>query len=110
MKEKMDLVWVKKEVYRLDPVITEEDDGFKVAVILISSVIVGANIKRLAIFTHYTREYIAKVGKYFRKNQVWKNGEVDTSEWFKKETGGVAFWMNVAVGQGFVKRYWKNKK
>jgi len=108
-KPKMDLLWVKKEVHRMDPVLKENDEAFKIAVILMSSVIIGANIKRLATFTHYPRNYISKIGLYFRKNEVWKNGKVDTSEWFDKDTGGIAFWLCVAVGQGYLKRSFKTK-
>jgi hypothetical protein len=103
-KVKMDLSWVKKEVHRLDPSLKEDDESFKIAVILMSSVIIGANIKRLAIFTHYSRNYIAKIGVYFRKNEVWKNGKVCAGEWFEKDSGGIAFWMDVAVGQGYLER------
>ena len=103
-KVKMDLAWVKKEVHRLDKSLDEFDESFLIAVVLISSAIVGANIKRLATFTHYSRDFISDIGKHLRKNGVWKNGQVDNYEWFDKNSGGVAFWINVAVGQGYIKR------
>lgn len=103
MKNDKALRQVIKEVKALDSNLKEEDETFKVAVIVMSSCIVGPNIQRLSKFTKYPRHYIAPLAKRLRKNGVWVKGKI-RCEWFEEEAGGIAFWLDVGVAQGLIER------
>lgn len=94
---KMDLDWVKKEVYKSKQysAITENDDAFKIAVILLSSAIVGTNIKKLSELTHYSSGYISKIGKYFREFKIWKNGKINFHNLFGIDREIALLWLNI---------------
>lgn len=102
MKNNVTLEQIKKEVKALDPDL-EKGETFNIALILMSSCIVGPNIQRLSKFTRFPRSYIAKFSRRLRENRVWVKGKIQC-EWFEKEAGGIAFWMDVMVAQGIVTR------
>ncbi len=97
----MTLKEIKKEVHHLDKTLKDEDDNdFKVAVVLLSSAIMGPNIKRLSKFTRYPRRWIAPLSRNMRKNKLWGKGVI-YNDWFNKN-GGIEFFLHCAVAQGLV--------
>lgn len=92
---------IKTEIHRLDPSLDEDDPSFKIAVILLMSLHVGPNIKRLAKFVKSPRSFVAEVSRLARKNKIWKGGKI-YCDWGNKKTGGIAFWLDVAVCQGWL--------
>jgi hypothetical protein len=93
---------IKAEVRRMDPKLDENDDGFKTAVILLSSAIKGTNADDLASFTGYSRDFVRSRAGNFRKNGIWENGKV-RADWSGKD-GGCAFWLDVCCGDGLMER------
>jgi len=90
---------IRREIIRLDPKLSPDDDSYKAAVILLASgVVVGPNIKRLAKFTRYPRLKVAKFSKRLREQGVWRGAKVH-GDWFG-ENGGISFWLDVGVATG----------
>jgi len=94
---------VKAEVRRMDPVLDEDDEGFKAATVLLASVIVGQNQQKLVKFTGYRNTLIAKFAANLRRSGVWQKGKMADSGWFEKD-GGTAFWLDVCIARGLLKR------
>jgi len=101
MKHPTLLKSIKKEVMKIHG-ITEETDTIKTGVILLSSVNVGPNIKKIAKFTGYKRSEIAKRSKNLRENSVWVKDKV-SCDWFEKD-GSLAFILDCMVADGTLQR------
>lgn len=93
---------VKNEIRRMDPNCGDGED-FKTAVVLLSSLETGPDSDALATFTGYPRKFVREIGGRLRDSGIWKNGKVYAGDWFDKD-GGLAFWLDVAVGRGFMRR------
>jgi len=107
MKKKIKKVWtlddLKKEVKRLDPKTSDENEpAFKTALILLSALVVGANQKNIAKFTKIPQKFIAERAKRLRANGIWR-GSKTNCDWFEK-SGGIAFWCDVLVAEGLIRR------
>jgi len=102
---KKNKVWAlkdfEKEVQRLDPKTAPEEPAFKTGVLLLSALQVGPNVDRLAKFTGYSKTFIRERAKRCRENGIFIGSKV-ACEWFDKECGGVAFWMDVLVAEGLM--------
>ena len=95
----------EKEVKRLDPKLGKDDEAFDVAVILIVSVLIESQSHdRLALFTMRKRELVYRVVANLKKNGVFTSDGQWAIDWWDKETGGVAFWLDVGTGQGLIAR------
>lgn len=94
---------IKDEVRRLTKDKDEDGEGFRASVILLSSVNVGPNVKKIAKFTGYPRSFVWKIGKNLRDNGVWRGNKVAAGEWFEKG-GGVAFICDSLVAVGMLQR------
>lgn len=101
MAKQWTLKQVKAEVKKLDPQLSENDTSFTTAVILISGLVIGANADKVARFTGYRRSEVRDRATRLRENGVWQRGKT-CCEWFEKETGGIAFWMDVMVADGLM--------
>ncbi len=104
MKKQWKLVDFENEVVRLDPKIDRDDPCFKTGVILLVAIQVGANADRIAKFCGYSRDFVRLRARRARKNGIWQYDAVNCDEWFEKKFGGVAFWMDVLVAEGQMKR------
>jgi hypothetical protein len=93
---------LKREIRRLDPKLTSDDPAYRVALILLAALVVGANIRRVARFTGFTYQHVTEVGRRLRANGVWR-GSRTICEWFEKK-GGYAFWLDTNVGLGTLDR------
>jgi len=93
------------EVRHLDSRLSEKEDAFKCAVILLAAALVtGPNIKKVSKFTKYHESIVRRFVDNFRKDKLWGHKYIHASEWHDKKAGGVAFWLDVSVGLGFIKR------
>jgi len=101
---KITLEFLKKEIRRLDSNVEEGSDDFKTALVLLASLVVGPNIKKIAHFVKLPRSYVGKISKRMRENKIWKGTETYCDNWFKKKEGVVAFWLDVCVALGHMKR------
>ena len=100
----MTLGEIEQEVQRLDPQIDRDEDSYRIAVLLLSSVVIGTDIEQLVAFTGLSEAFVAQTAGYLYESKVWTEEGIDVADWFEKDGGGVAFWLTVAVGRGLVKR------
>ena len=103
MKRKLSLQWFEKEIKRLDPGISKDDDAFKTGVLLLAALQEGANMQRLAKFTGYDKSFIRVRVTRARDNGIFVGGRVHC-DWFDDKSGAVAFWADVLVAQGLLAR------
>src|SRR6185437_11437091 len=45
-----------------------------------------------------------RIAERLRKSRIWWRGALHHSGWHDPQTGGIAFWMDVAVGTGLMQR------
>lgn len=102
MATKIGKEWIIKEVHKLDPKLKEKDEGFKIATILLTALQEGANSKKIAKFLDIPETEVTRYEKNLRDNKIWI-GNKTSANWFG-ESGGTAFWMDVTVAQGYMKR------
>lgn len=81
---------------------TEDDIAFKASVVLLSSAVVGPNIKRLVEFTGYPRSLISEFSKRLRENGIWKGGRI-YANWLDPD-GGIEFICDSMVAVGWLAR------
>jgi hypothetical protein len=94
---------VKQEIRRLDSEVKPGDLAWKVAAILLSSLAVGPNADRIARFASLPYRFVREVARRLRANGVWE-GRLLCVDWFEEKSGGVAFWLDVNVGLGYMER------
>ena len=75
------------------------------AQVLLSSIVVGPNVKRIASFLSVPRDDVSYLSVILRRNGIWRGGKVAASEWFGKD-GGIAFICDVAVAKQQLKKTW----
>lgn len=96
---------IQKQVKRLDPMLKDNDDAFKAAVILLAN---SSNElktpKELSKFTGYPAGDIRPILANLKKNKLgWsRDGVFRHSGWRDKETGNISFWIDVTVGMGYL--------
>ena len=91
---------IKNGLRRFDP--TMDGEEYNVALILLSALNVGSNIRRIARFTGLTYRHVTEVGRRLRSNGVWV-GRKTACNWDDKD-GGLEFILDITVGLGFVER------
>lgn len=98
----MNLQDIKAEVQHLDPTLKRKDRSFRTAVILLASVTNDLKTsEELRDFTKYQLRECYTCLKNLRSNGLgWRGDTFVHSGWDDKETGGVAFWIDVAVANG----------
>ena len=91
------------ELRRMDPSLQPDSTSFQTAAIMLSALVVGANARRVAAFTGYGAPFVRMVASRLRDSGIWRNGKT-RSDWAHPEHGGIAFWCDVAVAEGFMER------
>lgn len=94
---------IKRGIHKMDKALREDDDSFKVATILLAGLQVSPKDKEVSEFTGLPLNFVRAVGKRLRANGVWNGGKT-YADWFDDKNGGIAFWMDVCVGQGLIER------
>ena len=92
---------VKNAIRRLDDAITPDDEAYNVAMVMLSALAVGANIRRIARFTGLTYRYVTEIGRRLRANGVWCRS-MTCCDWFEEENGTIAFWLDANIGLGYI--------
>lgn len=87
----------------MDPNLDPKSEDFKMAATLLASAVVGPNVGRLKAFTRYPLGLLKKVSTRMRENGIFVKGKLHV-EWLEKETGGIAFWLDVACAKGYIAR------
>lgn len=103
MKEKIDKKFIEAEIKKLDPKLKKSDEYFEIATILLSGLVVGANVKKISDFLNLSIQKVKQYEKNLRKNGIWKGEKTYGEEWFKKN-GGLAFWLDVHVVKGYLEK------
>lgn len=102
---KKTLAFIRREIKAMDGNLSPDDEGFKVAVVMLSSVLNEMKTaKELAAFTRYPLRFVQTTLRNLRVNGLgWqKDGTFVNSGW-TGENGGLAFWMDVMVGEGLLR-------
>ena len=94
---------VREVVRKLDPNLSEKDKAFSAAMVLVGASQVGTNADKIAARTKLPRTTVRQYVKRLRKQGVFVGSKI-SCEWFDKKTGSVAFWMDVCVAEGLMKR------
>ena len=102
-KKKVTLALINKTVQESDPALTPDDDYFKTATLLLAIASLGVELSRLAAFTKLPEGFIKPRIQRLTKNGIWKRGNLHVN-WADEESGGIAFWMDVAVAEGLLAR------
>ncbi len=100
---KVDKKFIEKEVKKLDPLVKKSDEAFKIATILLSGLQVGADTKKIAEFLKINEKEVKKYEKNLRDNKVWVKSKTQCN-WFDKKEGGISFWLDVSIAQGYIKK------
>lgn len=93
---------IKDALRKMDAGLSEDDDGFKAQVVMVSSLQVGPNVSRLAAFTGISKELITNFSRNLRKNGVWRGTRV-YANWFETD-GGIDFLLDTNVALGCIER------
>ena len=95
---------IRNEIKRLDPQLKQDDTSFVTAVIMLSAIEVGADAERIAKFSGVGLGQVMEREHRLRKNKVWVGEKTHHSGWDDKESGGIAFWMDVCIADGLLVR------
>lgn len=95
---------LENEVKNLDPKLNTEDKSFKSALVLITSLRVGTDMKQVCNFLNFKYDKTMKdYEKNLIKNKIWVKDKLAIN-WFDEKEGGIAFWMDVLAMEGLVER------
>jgi hypothetical protein len=99
----MKLRRIEQAILDMDRHLDVRDRAFRVALILACSVRIGPNVRRIAHYTGYPYQFVEEVGRRLRQSKIWNGRFIDATNWCK-EDGALAFWCEVNVGLGQLKR------
>lgn len=94
---------LSRTVCCLDPAVSSSEDTFKAAVVMLAALEVGPNADRIAKLVGYPRTLVRIFGRRLRECGVWDGG-VTKADWGDEKTGTIAFWCDVGVAVGWLKR------
>jgi len=100
----MDTPAIKQCIKEIDPIIEETDEVFEAAVILLAILEVGTVIKTLHHFTGYGIMRVRKYMERWEANGIVEDGKLYHSGWDDEGHGIIAFWLDVMVGTGMIKK------
>lgn len=100
----MTIAKIQKEVRNMDPQLSGTDPAFHAAVVMMSALEIGQDVRKLARFTHVPLPTIREIAARLRAQGLWKNGTTYHSGWDDPESGGVAFWLDVSIALGYLQR------
>ena len=100
----IDIETIRATVGALDAGIDPHCEEFEAAVVLLSSTRVGPSAVRVAEFSGIPLTRVRGYAREYRKSGIWSGHKIVPSDWHDEETGGTAFWMDVACGMGLLQR------
>lgn len=103
-KDKMNLSEIYKTVHELDEALGEEESAFKTAALLITLLQMPPDAQALSRFLKLPLNFVEeRLDRLKTQGVLDADGKICT-DWFDEESGGVAFWMDVAVAEGILER------
>jgi hypothetical protein len=97
---------VKNIIKKFEPDLLPDDPSYETYLILLSSVVVGPNIKKISKFARIPRSRVIDRARRLRSNGVWVGPKVHC-EWMDEEAGGISFIADALVADGLVNRVTK---
>jgi hypothetical protein len=95
---------LREEIKKLDTALEPDSSSYVSACILMASAFVGANMRAVADLTGYCLDAVRKRAARLRKNGLWRGNRVFHSGWDDAEDGAWAFWLDVCIAEGLLKR------
>lgn len=93
---------MENAVRQMDPSV--DGRAVKAATVLLAALQEGTSPDRLVAFTGYSRKTVVEFVVNLRTGGVFTDdGHITGGAWFE-EGGGVAFWLDVSVALGYVKK------
>jgi hypothetical protein len=96
--------YYEKQIRKLDRNLSMTDPAAYAAAMLLCGAAHGANVNEVAARTEVPIADARAIGKRLRTNGIWRGVKTCHSGWDDPKTGGIAFWMDVAVGTGMMMR------
>lgn len=94
---------INKILKDLDKKLTEKDEGYLPAQILLASAFVGTSKTKITKILNYPIGILEPYVKNIKRGGIWKNNKVHCN-WLDEKHGGIAFWSDVLVAQGYLNR------
>lgn len=98
--------YYRNEVRKLDPKLGLNEPAAFCAAMLLCAIKNGANDKDVIERTGVPLRDGKAIAWRLRRNRVWRKEITHHSGWDDPKTGGIAFWMDVNVGTGMMRRSW----
>lgn len=94
-------------VQSMDKNISEDDETFKAAVVMIFPLVsdTGYNIKKIAKEAGMSRPFVGKIVKNLKKNKIWHQNVIHHSGWMDDKTGTISFWLDALCALGHIERF-----
>ena len=93
----------KKVLKELDPNLSSDSEAFKAGLILLAALDVGTSVGAIRGATELPLTTVRLACRNLRSSGVFKGGKI-YCEWDDEKSGGIAFWMDVAVANGLIQR------
>ena len=77
-------------------------DDYEIACVLITSVVVGADVDKCAKRLKLPLEQVAKIAASFEEHGIWKDGVAQISDWSDEDDGELYFQMDMLRAKGLV--------
>lgn len=94
---------VRKELKRMDPNLSPDDESYRYALVMLTACQVGPNADKIARRARMPRSEARTLTAACRRTGIFKGTRVAGGHWFKKG-GGMDFWLDVCVAQGLMVR------
>jgi len=93
-----------KILKKMDPNLSEKDKSFNIALILLAAAEVGPNADKIAKRVDMSRKEARKITAKCRNVKLFVKRKIHHGGWLDKKSGGVAFWLDVACVNGWLRR------
>jgi hypothetical protein len=94
---------VKTILREMDPNLKPDDDAYPAAAALVAAATVGTSADKIARRARIPRSKARAIAARCREAGLFAAGKISHGGWFGKD-GGIAFWLDVAVAQGYMER------
>ena len=110
----IDLQFVMDTLLELDPSLNGSEPGqtYNTALVVLSALTCGPDIRRLAAFTRLPEAFVAAIRQRMVRAELWTDIGVSCDHWqFGEHTVDLAaFWVDVLIAEGLVVRRWDEDK
>ena len=101
---------MRRDVWKLDATLSEDDYTFQAAMILFASVLVGPYVDRIVQFLGYARGLVQVIAARLQEAKIWEGDEVRCESWFDPQKETVTFMLDLMVAEGTFIRTWSEEE